>query len=241
MTHAVLTGPIRGTVTLVDGTVVDVKPDVVYVDSSEQAGEVAHRIALRYEDEGHPAHDADNPFVHHCTAAHCGEHARDLSDPTAALAAERAQRQTSAILDADVQAHHADALGTGASGPSMALASATAENAALNGLDGTGSTNVIPDVSLHTATPSTTGASENANSGSYARQACSWNTASGGAKTNSTSLTFATGGSVAVTHFGTWSSATYGAGNYAIGGALASSVTAASITAAGGALSLSAS
>lgn len=123
----------------------------------------------------------------------------------------------------------------------MALASAAAENAALNGLDGTGSTNVIPDVSLHSASPSTTGANENANTGSYARQACSWNAASGGAKTNSTSLTFSTAGSVAVTHFGTWSSATYGAGTFAIAGALTSSVTAASITIAAGAISLSAS
>lgn len=123
----------------------------------------------------------------------------------------------------------------------MALASAAAENAALNGLAGVGSTNVIPDVSLHTATPGTTGASENANSGSYARQACSWNTASSGSMTNSTALTFSTGGSVAVTHVGTWSSATYGAGTYAIGAALASSVTSATITIAAGAITLSAS
>jgi hypothetical protein len=123
----------------------------------------------------------------------------------------------------------------------MARASAVAENAALNGLDGTGSTNVIPDVSLHVGDPGTTGASENANAGSYARQACSWNAASGGSKTNSTALTFSTAGSVAVTHFGTWSSATYGAGNYAIGGALSASVTAASITVAAGAITLSAS
>jgi hypothetical protein len=122
----------------------------------------------------------------------------------------------------------------------MALASTAAENAALNGLAGTGSTNVIPDVSLHTATPGTTGASENANSGSYARQACSWNAAASGAMTNSSSLTFSTLGTVAVTHFGTWSSATYGAGTYAIGGALTSSVTAASITIAAGAISISA-
>lgn len=123
----------------------------------------------------------------------------------------------------------------------MALASAAAENAALNGLDGTGATNTIPDVSLHTASPSTTGANENANSGSYARQVCTWNAASAGAKTNSTALTFSTLGSVAVTHFGTWSSATYGAGTYSIGGAFGSSVTAASITVASGAISLSAS
>jgi hypothetical protein len=123
----------------------------------------------------------------------------------------------------------------------MALASAAAENAALNGLDGTGSTNVIPYVALHTASPSTTGANENANSGGYARQACSWNAASGGSKTNSSSLTFSTGGSVAVTHIGAWSSVTYGAGTYAIGAALGSSVTAASITIAAGAITLSAS
>lgn len=123
----------------------------------------------------------------------------------------------------------------------MARASSVAENAALNGLAGVGSSNVIPDVSLHTADPSTTGANENANTGSYARQACSWNTASGGSMTNSTALTFATAGSTAVSYFGTWSSATYGAGSYAIGGALASSVTAASITVASGAITLSAS
>lgn len=122
----------------------------------------------------------------------------------------------------------------------MALASAAAENAALNGLDGTGSTNVIPFVSAHSATPGTTGASENANSGSYARQACSWNAASGGTKTNSSSLTFSTGGTVPVTHFGTWSSGTYAAGTYAIGGAFNSSVTAATITVAAGGIPLAA-
>jgi hypothetical protein len=122
----------------------------------------------------------------------------------------------------------------------MALASTTAENQALDSLTG-GATNVALAVALHTASPSTTGANENANSGSYARQACTWNAASGGSKTNSTSLTFATAGSVAVTHFGTWSSATYGAGTYGIGGALASSITAASITIASGAITLSAS
>jgi hypothetical protein len=120
----------------------------------------------------------------------------------------------------------------------MALASAAAENAALNGLDGTGSTNTIPFVSLHTATPGTTGASENAATGGYARQACSWNAASSGTKTNSTVLTFTTTGATAVTHIGTWSAST--AGTYSIGAALGSSVTAATITVAAGAISLSA-
>lgn len=123
----------------------------------------------------------------------------------------------------------------------MALASAAATNAALNGLDGTGSTNTMTHTSLHSASPSTTGANENANSGSYARQATSWNAASGGTKTNSTALTFSTLGSVACTHFGTWNSGTYAGGTYSIGGALGSSVTATSITIASGAITLSAS
>lgn len=123
----------------------------------------------------------------------------------------------------------------------MALASAAAANAALNGLDGTGSTNTVSHVSLHTATTSTTGAAETANSGSYARQACTWNAAGSSAKTNSTALTFSTLGTIAVTHIGTWNNATYGAGTFAIGAALGSSVTAATITVASGAISFSAS
>lgn len=124
----------------------------------------------------------------------------------------------------------------------MALASTTAANQALNGLDASGTpTNLLLAVALHTASPSTTGANENANTGSYARQACSWNAASGGSKTNSSALTFTTAGSVAVTYFGGWSSATYGAGTYGIGGALSASVTAVTITVAAGALTLSAS
>lgn len=123
----------------------------------------------------------------------------------------------------------------------MALASTAAANAALNGLAGVGSTNTMTHVSLHSASPSTTGANENANTGSYARQACSWNAAASGSMTNSSALTFSTAGSVAYTHVGTWNSATYGAGTYSIGAALGSSVTAASITIASGAISWSAS
>jgi predicted transcriptional regulator of viral defense system len=64
MSHAVLTGPIKGTVTLADGTAVDVKPDVVYVDTPEQAAEVADLIGKRYEVEGHPAHDFGDTFTY---------------------------------------------------------------------------------------------------------------------------------------------------------------------------------
>lgn len=118
----------------------------------------------------------------------------------------------------------------------MALTSATGANAALTGL-----VSVCTHTAMHTASPGTTGANENANSGSYGRQATSWNTPASSAVTNSNSLTFSTGGTVAVTHVGEWSSATYGAGNFAIGAALGASVTAASITIAAGAISLSAS
>jgi hypothetical protein len=123
----------------------------------------------------------------------------------------------------------------------MARLGTNGANRALNGLDGTGSTNAISHVALHVGDPGTTGASENANSGSYARQACTWNAAASSAKTNSTALTFATLGTIPVTHFGGWDSITYAGGNYGIGGALAASVTAASITIAAGALSIAAS
>lgn len=121
----------------------------------------------------------------------------------------------------------------------MALASATATNQALDGLGGSlpGSpANLLAFVQLHSATPGTTGASELASS---TRQACTWNNAAAGAKTNSTSLTFTTPGTVAATYFGTWSLVS--AGVFGIGGALASSVTAVTITVAPGALSLGAS
>jgi hypothetical protein len=64
MTHALLTGPIRGTVTLADGTVVDVRPDIVYLDTHEQAKEAAILIGERYAAEGHPHHDPGDVFVH---------------------------------------------------------------------------------------------------------------------------------------------------------------------------------
>ena len=64
MQHAVMTGPIRGSVTLADGTVVDCRPDVVYVDTLEQAQELAGLIGDHYADRGHPLHDDGDAFVH---------------------------------------------------------------------------------------------------------------------------------------------------------------------------------
>jgi hypothetical protein len=64
MTHAILTGPIKGSVVLGDGTEVDVKPTIVYVDTPEQAAEVADLIGQRYAAEGHPEHDHEDGFVY---------------------------------------------------------------------------------------------------------------------------------------------------------------------------------
>lgn len=121
----------------------------------------------------------------------------------------------------------------------MARLGSTAANQSLNALDATGSpVNQIAYVSLHTGDPSTTGANENSGGG-YARQACTWNAATSSAKTNSTSLTFTTAGSTAITYFGAWTAVS--SGSFGIGGALTSSVTAVTITVAAGALSLSSS
>ena len=51
--HVLLTGPISGNVQLEDGTVVDVSNPFIEV-SDDQAEEIAHRISMRYYEEGHP-------------------------------------------------------------------------------------------------------------------------------------------------------------------------------------------
>jgi hypothetical protein len=122
----------------------------------------------------------------------------------------------------------------------------TAGTQALDSLDAVGTAgsrtfaNQILAVALHTGTP-TTAANENANTGSYARQACTWAAASGTTKVNSTALTFSTAGSTPVSNLAGWSSATYGAGNKGIGAALGLSITATSITVAAAAITLTVS
>ena len=56
--HAVITGPVTGTVTLPDGSVLDVTPDIVLVDSPERAAQVAHAIGQHWADPEHvhPSH-----------------------------------------------------------------------------------------------------------------------------------------------------------------------------------------
>lgn len=80
-------------------------------------------------------------------------------------------------------------------------------------------------ISLHTATPGTTGASEYAG---VTRQQYSVGSPSAGSITNTATATFTTSGATAVTHIGSWDAVT--AGNYRIGAALSSPVTAVTIT-----------
>lgn len=97
-------------------------------------------------------------------------------------------------------------------------------------------------VSLHTADPSTTGASE-VTGGTYARVAVTWNSPSGGSVSNSGALSINLPASTTASYFGVWSATT--AGTYYIGGALSPSVTtgasAGVITIASGSLSVTAS
>ena len=97
----------------------------------------------------------------------------------------------------------------------MARASTTEENQAL-------STTSWSYVSLHSADPGTTGASE-ISGGSYARVAVTWGSASGGSVANSNALSINIPASTTVSYFGIWSASS--AGTYYIGGALASSIT----------------
>jgi hypothetical protein len=117
----------------------------------------------------------------------------------------------------------------------MARTSVTEQNQAL-------STTGWAYVSLHTADPGTTGASEVAG-GTYARVAVSWNSPSGGAVTNSGALAINLPASTTASYFGIWSAIT--TGTYYIGGALSPSVTtgasAGVVSIASAALSVSAS
>ena len=97
-------------------------------------------------------------------------------------------------------------------------------------------------VSLHTADPGTTGASE-VTGGTYARVAATWNTPSSGSVTNSGALSINLPASTTAAYFGVWSALT--TGTYYIGGALSPSVTTGSsagvVTIASAALSVTAS
>lgn len=79
-----------------------------------------------------------------------------------------------------------------------------------------------PYVSLHTADPGETGASECVG-GSYARQSGSFAAASAGATTTDAQISYATMPACTITHVGVWDAST--SGNFLWGGALTASKT----------------
>jgi hypothetical protein len=96
----------------------------------------------------------------------------------------------------------------------MATYSNGAKNAALDGLATYGNF-----ISLHTSSPSTTGANEVSGTG-YARVSATWAASSGGSKaTAQVSVTVPAG--VTISHYGVWSALT--SGNFSFGDALPAS------------------
>lgn len=88
------------------------------------------------------------------------------------------------------------------------------------GLDAIGAVGLY--VSLHTADPGTSGASEvTGGSPAYARQGCTWNAASAGSMALSAAETFDVPAGTTVTHFGVWSASS--TGTFYGGGALSAS------------------
>ena len=77
-------------------------------------------------------------------------------------------------------------------------------------------------LSLHTSSPSNTGANE-ASGGSYARQSITFGSASSGVKTSTSAQNFTSMSSCTVGYFGVWSLVT--SGTYELGGATGSSLT----------------
>jgi hypothetical protein len=110
----------------------------------------------------------------------------------------------------------------------VARASAAGENRAIAGVFAAAAPTVSATstwISLHTADPGTTGATEYAG---VTRQQYPAGSPTAGVVSNTAALTFTTSGATAVTHIGVWDAVT--AGNYLVGSALGSPVTAASIT-----------
>lgn len=87
-----------------------------------------------------------------------------------------------------------------------------------------GVTGAVTYVSLHTADPGTSGASEvSGGTPAYARKAVSWAAASGGSVASSASITFDVPAGVTITHFGLWTAST--AGTFKGGAALSANET----------------
>jgi hypothetical protein len=82
------------------------------------------------------------------------------------------------------------------------------KNAMLDLIDEDGA-QACTHLSIHTADPGSTGANEVAG-GSYARQAITWNPASGGQKTVVEQPVFQIPASTTITHFGLWNAGSGG-------------------------------
>jgi hypothetical protein len=104
-----LTGPVSAPIELADGTVIDVSPPFIELASVEQAGEVSHRIGLRYEEEGHPGHqsrfsDGYDPLrdeFHHTCDSGCGAFARTPEEQEQAFAARLRRLGYARLVDTD--------------------------------------------------------------------------------------------------------------------------------------------
>jgi hypothetical protein len=99
----------------------------------------------------------------------------------------------------------------------MARASTTAEDTALTSLQ-----TPAAFISLHSADPGTSGASE-ISGGSYARIAVTWGTAAAGSMANTNTITINVPSGTTVAYFGLWTLVSSGV--YQVGGALSSSQT----------------
>lgn len=65
--HIVMTGPVKKTFVLSNGVEVDTRPDLVYLDTQEEAAELAKLIGEYHADPQtptHPDHDEETPFVY---------------------------------------------------------------------------------------------------------------------------------------------------------------------------------
>jgi hypothetical protein len=99
------------------------------------------------------------------------------------------------------------------------LFSVAGEDAALDGSGGLGGAGTY--ISLHTATPGTTGANEVAG-GSYARVQTTWSASGGGSKAGS-QITINVPAATTISYFGVWSAVS--SGTYIGGGALSTAPT----------------
>lgn len=52
--HVVLVGPIQGSVTLEDGSTVNVSAPAVVARDQDHADQIAHAVATHYAENGHP-------------------------------------------------------------------------------------------------------------------------------------------------------------------------------------------